>query len=276
VSAPVRRGEPVAVEPTPLAASGPAPPADAAKFRKYEQSGAYHWNATYTGGWRRSDPVAHARYDGALQRLARRLALPGTVGLDVGCGDGVMTYKLLRAGARPVGVDLEPDGVLLADRLLRRAGAAAAVACASAYRLPFADASMRWVVAIEVLEHLAEPRTWLAEVKRVLAPGGVVVITTPQQAADGMVRDPYHVHEFAPRELAALLAEEFAEVVVEGQFPAGLLRLYKRGLGWRPADLAVRLGYKALAAVGVNPFRLLTVQAPGPGWEGLIASGRKP
>lgn len=248
---------------------------DLGKFLKYEEDGAYHWNATYTGGWRRSDPVAHARYDGALRRLAARTELRGTVGLDVGCGDGVMTYKLLRAGGRPVGIDLEPEGVDLARRMLRRAGAPAPVACASAYQLPFADASVRWVVSIEVIEHLAEARAWLAEVRRVLAPGGVVVITTPQKARDGKLRDPYHVHEYEPAELGALVGEYFSEVEVEGQYPSGLLRLYKRGIGFRPADLALRLGFKAVAAAGFNPFRALTRRDPGPDWEGLIACGRK-
>src|SRR6185436_10066275 len=121
--------------------------------------------------------------------------------------------------------------VALARRMLRRAGAPAPVACASAYQLPFADASVDWVVSIEVLEHLDDARGWLAEVHRVLAPGGVVVLTTPQRAPDGVVRDPYHVHEFEPAELGALLAETFDSVVVEGQYPRGLLRLYKQGLG---------------------------------------------
>jgi SAM-dependent methyltransferase len=248
---------------------------DTAKFRKYEEDGAYHWNATYTGGWRRRDPAAHARYDGALRRLAARVELAGAPGLDVGCGDGVMTYKLLRAGARAVGVDLEPEGVGLAARMLRRAGVPAPVACASAYALPFADLSLRWVVSIEVLEHLDDARGWLAEVHRVLAPGGVLVLTTPRRAPDGRLRDRYHVHEFDPAELRALLAERFADVSVEGQFPTRLLRFYKRGLGWRPADLAVRFGFKALAALGVNPFRGWTSRDPGAHWEGLIACGRK-
>ena len=73
-----------------------SPPPAADSFLKYEEQGAYHWRLTYEGGWRRSSPGAHARYDVALGRVARRVPLAGARGLDVGCGDGVMLYKIAR------------------------------------------------------------------------------------------------------------------------------------------------------------------------------------
>ncbi len=67
-------------------------------FTKYETEGTYHWSATYNKRLRRYDPRSHARYDVPLRLLRQYHGFDRRkIGLDVGCGDGVMLYKAMLA-----------------------------------------------------------------------------------------------------------------------------------------------------------------------------------
>lgn len=244
------------------------------EFLKYREKGPYHWNLTYTGGWRRSSPSAHARYDVALGRVAARLPLAGARGLDIGCGDGVMLYKISRRGGKAVGVEMDPTGVGLAARMLRRHEVSpVALTRASAYALPFADGAFDFVTMVEVLEHLDDVETLLGEIRRVLRPGGVLALTTPHRLESGIPQDPYHCREYSGPELRALMERFFTGVAVEGQYPRKFSRVYRQGVGVRAVDLAVRSGVKLASAVGLNPFLLWTTRTPSFAWEGLVGTG---
>ena len=122
----------------------------------------------------------------ALHWLARSRArlipappYPGAVLLDVACGGGLLAPYLSGpdrfdelAGWKHVGVDLSQ----LSLRQARAHGVTPVRA--DALRLPFADASLQCVVAGEVLEHLPDLEAACAELARVLAPGGTLVIDT--------------------------------------------------------------------------------------------------
>lgn len=98
--------------------------------------------------------------------------------LDLGCGPGSITLDLAaRVGPTggAVGVDVEPGQVETARRAADARGLSQArFEVASAYALPFDDASFDAVTAHTVLQHLRDPADALAEVRRVLRPGGVL------------------------------------------------------------------------------------------------------
>lgn len=94
--------------------------------------------------------------------------------LDGGCGAGQGTERLIERGARVIGLDYGPN---LARVTQERYGAPTLVG--SVLRLPFADGQFEIVYSSEVIEHTPDPLQAAHEFYRVLAPGGELVLSTP-------------------------------------------------------------------------------------------------
>jgi SAM-dependent methyltransferase len=122
-----------------------------------------------TGYW--FDHRAHV-----VDRLLSAGAPPGAARAmwDVGAGTGSMTARLADAGYEVVAVEPLAEGA----RAIARLGVAP-VFCASFDQLQLPSGALALVGLFDVIEHLAEPRPLLAEVRRVLEPGGRVVVTVP-------------------------------------------------------------------------------------------------
>ncbi|WP_433827556.1 methyltransferase domain-containing protein [Actinoplanes sp. CA-015351] len=97
---------------------------------------------------------------------------PGRVLLDAGCGGGLLAPHVRDKGYRHVGVDLGRIG------LGQASGRGLAPVNGDVTRLPFKDGSADVVVAGEILEHVTDLPGTVAELSRVLRPGGLVVIDT--------------------------------------------------------------------------------------------------
>ncbi|MFO1395947.1 MAG: methyltransferase domain-containing protein [Burkholderiales bacterium] len=133
--------------------------------------------------------------------------------LDVACGEGYGSALLASVAQHVTGVDISPEAVAHA-RSAYGARGNVTFEVASANALPLADATVDAVVSFETLEHLprADQPAMLAEIARVLAPGGVLVISAPNPVEYSQARDyrnPFHFHEPPRAELDALLAASF-------------------------------------------------------------------
>jgi 2-polyprenyl-3-methyl-5-hydroxy-6-metoxy-1,4-benzoquinol methylase len=104
--------------------------------------------------------------------LAARRA--GGVLADVGCGTGDLWQALRGSFASCIGIDAVRYDGLPADVEFRAADLDSA-------RLPLPDASADTAAAVEVIEHLENPRAFVRELARIVRPGGWVVVTTPNQ-----------------------------------------------------------------------------------------------
>jgi 2-polyprenyl-6-hydroxyphenyl methylase/3-demethylubiquinone-9 3-methyltransferase len=104
----------------------------------------------------------------------------GKLVLDAGCGGGLVAAGLAGAGARVVGVDRSVDSLQVAGR---HVGGAFAPVGGTLERLPLADATVDAVVAADVLEHVGDLPAVVAELARVLVPGGLLLFDTVSRTA---------------------------------------------------------------------------------------------
>ncbi len=130
-----------------------------------------------------SVPERPGSLDRKFERHSEAVAahLPCRAFLDAGCGDGRYLAALPSLGPLPELI----AGVDIADSILATAAAAAAatgvrvkLARANLESLPFADGAFDLVLCAQVIEHLLDPAAGLQELRRVLAPGGTLVIST--------------------------------------------------------------------------------------------------
>lgn len=125
--------------------------------------------------------------------------------LEVGCGGGALLAFLERRGHEAVGVDILEEAV----RLAAQAAPSSRVILARADDLPFADASFDRVVSHHLVEHLDDLPAALREWRRVLRPGGILAICTPNRLypSPRIFEDPGHVHIYDGRELGQAVEE---------------------------------------------------------------------
>jgi SAM-dependent methyltransferase len=150
----------------------------------------------------------------ARYTFAARLAREKRV-LDAGCGAGYGSAELAGMAHSVIGIDVAAEAVEFARQhyplpnLQFEQGS-----CTS---LPHGDASFDLVVAFEVIEHLANWREFLLEVRRVLSSGGQFIVSTPNklyytESRGEQGANPFHVHEFDFAEFGEELRAVFPHV----------------------------------------------------------------
>src|SRR5215470_7722734 len=139
--------------------------------------------------------------------------------LDIACGAGYGSALLARHAAKVVGADLSQEAIDHA-RTTYASVANLAFTRADCSSLPFPDASFDAVVSFETIEHISAQEKFLAEVRRVLRPEGLFVLSSPNKFEYTDRRgfsNEFHLRELYREELAALLAPHFPHSTWFGQ-----------------------------------------------------------
>ena len=160
--------------------------------------------------------------------------------LDVGCGGGTYAIEhFLKRGAPTSLCDYEPALVTLTRKQVEDQGLAklADIQQASAYALPYADATFDCVECIEVLEHLEDPVAALWEIHRVAKPGAIFLASTP------------HLPEW----------HDNPSHIVEGYTCEGITALLEKG-GWKVERVEVCM--LILSRLAITALHLLRIPLP--------------
>lgn len=159
--------------------------------------------------------------------------LTGRTALDVGCGAGLLTEPLARLGAHVTGIDAAPELIEAAQTHAGTSGLAIRYVAGEVAGL---DGHFDLVTALEVVEHVADPASFVRSLADRLAQGGLLIMSTPNRTglsklltitlAEGLGRIPKGTHDYdqflAPEQLTALLAS------------AGLKVTATRGIAFSP------------------------------------------
>ena len=130
--------------------------------------------------------------------------------LDVASGEGYGSHLLSKHAASVVGVDVSVDAV--AHALSRYPAGNLRYIAASCIRIPEPDASFDVIVSFETIEHIMEHEAFLHEVDRLLAPGGLFIISSPNRpeySDRSGYKNEFHVKELDRTELKVLLDPHF-------------------------------------------------------------------
>lgn len=165
---------------------------------------------------------------------AARKPLAGKKAIDVGCGAGLLTEPLARLGAQVTGLDAAAENVAAAQAHAEAVGLTIDYRCADIEALQ--SESFDLVTSMEVIEHVTDPGAFVAALERALAPGGLMLLSTPNrttmsrlmlvEAAERLGQVPRGTHDWhkflTPEELTDLL------------HAAGLVVTDTRGIAWDP------------------------------------------
>src|SRR5882762_2106383 len=195
----------------------------------------------------------------------------GKLVLDEGCGVGYGSSYLLEHGAKAVlGLDYSADALDWARAHYARTGLE--FRQTSFPPLPVADGAYDVVTAFEIIEHIEDDTRLLAECARVLVPGGVLLISTPNKAlsSPGWVsaKNRHHVREYYLEDFRQVLGAGFS-VEVFGQRKGSRLLRRERVSAFvaRVAGGPLRLVKSLIPATLRRALRRLVVRAAAPSIE---------
>jgi 2-polyprenyl-6-hydroxyphenyl methylase/3-demethylubiquinone-9 3-methyltransferase len=129
-------------------------------------------------GYVRDQVIRHFSRDGESATPFENLSL-----LDVGCGGGLLTEPMTRLGARTTGVDAAFENIKVASLHAQQGGLTIDYRCNSAEELVAEKAQFDVVLALEIIEHVANPDLFYRALAELVKPGGILILSTLNRTA---------------------------------------------------------------------------------------------
>lgn len=216
------------------------------EFQKYMTRGAYHWDQISLHPTR-SNASAKARYDYCISLLENEIgSFSNKKILDMGCGDGVLTWKICTKGAQGYGVDPSDIAIKFARAKHGEKATNAKFEVVSGYNTPFENNFFDAVISSDVIEHVQHPDLLLKEIDRLTKPGGVAIISTPIRITEFPL-DKNHVVEWFPTEFQKVIESVFPDSKYAVSHPVFWMEMMERSKAHRIFVNVMSLVY--------NPFR---------------------
>lgn len=146
-----------------------------AEIAQFNALAARWWDET--GPMRPLHLMNGPRAEWVAERIARKFG-PGTRVLDVGCGAGLLSEALAKKQYDVLGLDAGEDVIAAARAHAEGQGLKLAYKCGTAEALVEEGIKFPVITALEVIEHVADPVEFLASLGALLAPGGVLFLST--------------------------------------------------------------------------------------------------
>lgn len=138
---------------------------------------AYNGDSSFKYITKKTHRVRLEKAKAFMQKYINSLGVQNTIKLlDTGCGDGSITQSFI-----DLHTNIELHGIDIADQSLKKAAQAGihTKCCDVTEKFPFKDETFDIVFSGEIIEHIADPRTYILEINRILKSNGLLVITTP-------------------------------------------------------------------------------------------------
>ena len=176
--------------------------------------------------------------------------------VDVACGSGYGTLVLAQSGAERVcGLDVSKEAIAFSRAAHQAPNLSYAIADAQMLA-EVGDSIFDVVISFETLEHIRNVHAYLDEMKRILRPGGLFLVSTPDRRITsvlhcflGRPQNPYHVREYTERELLELLSTRFEITASYGQ------EFVSRWLVFWPVQFFVKVFFRLIGATKGSRLR---------------------
>lgn len=190
--------------------------------------------------------TAHIRHN--MRYIFASKFVKNKVVLEIGLGAGDGSFYLLNKGAKKIiAIDVAEESVRYAKE--KYSVENLDFMCMDGTDLDFPDNFFDIVVTFEVIEHIKDYKKFLYEIKRVLKPQGMLIISTPSKEIaspfSSKPLNPYHIKEFSRREFYSLLGNFFINIKQYGQRPYSFYSKVKHQL----LNLSIRYGSPMLSSI---------------------------